>query len=63
MHGNGGDFIVVSRVVLDEEVRAHVPHLHSAVCAAGRQALTLRVEGDGVHHTNDMKRKKIYNIR
>lgn len=50
MHGDRSDFIVVGRVVLDEQVRAHVPHLHRTVRAARRQALTLRVKCHCVHH-------------
>jgi hypothetical protein len=59
MHGDGGDLLLVRGVVLDQDVRADVPHLQGLVRAACSQALALGVEGHGGHRTN--KRTIQYN--
>lgn len=51
VHGDGGDFVVVCGIVLDEQVRADVPHLQGLVGTSRGQALTLRVKSYRRHHT------------
>ncbi len=49
MHGDAGDGLLVRGVVLDEQVRARVPHLEGAVRAARGHQVALGVEGHAVH--------------
>jgi hypothetical protein len=51
MHADAGDGVGVGQVVLDELVRAHVPYLDGAVCAAGCYAGVIIVELHTIHDT------------
>lgn len=51
MHGDALHGIFVGGVVLNQQVRAGIPHLDGLIGAAGGNAVTLCVEGHTIHTT------------
>lgn len=54
MHGDGGDGVVVSGIVLNQEVGAHVPHFQRPVCTTRCQTVPLRMKYYAIYSANNI---------
>lgn len=51
VHGNRGDGFIVCRIMLYEEMGAHIPHFQCTICTTRRQAVSFCMKYNTVHST------------